>query len=533
MHTSTQQRRAERLNRLRDEVGDLLLAQVTGPFGLAPLRMKDLNGGNVTTVHNFSRADADYVATADDRARHAHAHGEYQRAEYEVKTQKAAQAAGCATYGELRKSKVAQGKNEYTGNAVGDKPQLDHVTSLKALHQNKGAQLGMTTVDASGQVGVQQIAGMAHHEANLKLTDGSANASKGSRELGEWAAQKGDQHGLDPAVVAAAKQQSDSHVSSTVAGSLALKQGKEVALTGLDQGARMALRQAVGILFSELVKRLIHEGPRCLRAGIQWTKAHLKSIGRRLMAAARSVARAVAGKLKTAVLAGLEGGLSGFVSNLVTFLINNVVSTAKRFVTVIREGLSGLVKAAHTIFFPEEGMTAQQALQAGLQILSATLTATCGILMTEAVQQFISSVPLLAPIADLLSGVLVGSLTGLLTAFLAYRIDVMFDSSDAQHRERVLDQLNGDATRQQGFVDTLAGHVRDALAGVESYMASIALYQSIGAGLGRLGQQRAIQLAGLRAQSAEIDHLREQTRHRVDELNASRARMAAFLGRSA
>ena len=40
------------------------------------------------------------------------------------------------------------------------------------------------------------------------------------------------------------------------------------------------------------------------------------------------------------------------MSNLLTFLINNFLSTAKRFVTVIREGIIGLFRAFKMIFFP-------------------------------------------------------------------------------------------------------------------------------------------------------------------------------------
>ncbi|WP_329030725.1 hypothetical protein PCP11_31255 (plasmid) [Pseudomonas aeruginosa] len=54
------------------------------------------------------------------------------------------------------------------------------------------------------------------------------------------------------------------------------------------------------------------------------------------------------------------------MSNLITFLINNFLSTAKRFVTIIREGLLGLVKAFKMIMFPPKGITSSEVLQEGL-----------------------------------------------------------------------------------------------------------------------------------------------------------------------
>lgn len=63
-------------------------------------------------------------------------------------------------------------------------------------------------------------------------------------------------------------------------------------------------------------------------------------------------------------------------------------------------------------------MTAQQALQEGLKMLTAVIVTSVGMLLNESIATFMATVPFLKPFADMLTPVLIGIATGLLSAFL-------------------------------------------------------------------------------------------------------------------
>jgi hypothetical protein len=225
----------------------------------------------------------------------------------------------------------------------------------------------------------------------------------------------------------------------------------------------------------------------------------------------------------------LQGGVSGFVSNLLTFLLNNFLSTAKRFVTAIREGLLSLYRAFKVIFFPPEHMTPDQALQEGIKILTLAVTTACGILLQESVKAFVATVPLLIPIADVVSSVLVGIITGLLSAFLAYQIDCFFDRLRNSHDERMMDQLMADAKGQEEFANALALLTESSLNNVRLYSASIAVYDEIGENLHGAETSSSATLDSLRNMVAETQDQVKRTHEGIKLIHASHGIVTDFL----
>lgn len=192
-----------------------------------------------------------------------------------------------------------------------------------------------------------------------------------------------------------------------------------------------------------------------------------------------------------------QGGISGFMSNLLTFLVNNFLSTAKRFVRVIREGLISLFRAFKMIFFPPKNMSASEALQEGLKILTATILTAVGILLETTVNTFVASIPVLGAFASIISPVLIGIMTGLLSAFLAYQIDALFDRYRHSYNEKFMDELMADAKRRNQFANELTSLSESSMANIENYAKSISIYQNIGVTLGSAGMKAAATLASL------------------------------------
>ena len=286
---------------------------------------------------------------------------------------------------------------------------------------------------------------------------------------------------------------------------------------------KMGLRQAFGVLLAELVNALFNELKALIQHGVEVGKTLFEEIRERLGRIIESVAK----KIPEAASQLFEGGVSGFMSNLLTFVLNSFLSTAKRFVTAIREGLLGLYRAFKMIFFPPAHMTQQQAMQAGLKILTTVVVSTVGILLEESVATFMATVPFLKPVADVVTPVLIGTMSGLLSAFLAYQIDCMFDrySND----ERFMDELMADAKRRDDFANELVKLSNSSLENVNNYSKSITVYQSIGNSLGAAGLAANATLHSLETTVAETSAQVTKSLEMIGFINSSQHEIEDFL----
>lgn len=543
--TESPGRSEKRLQALYDECQSHVVQQLIGPFGLNQAMFEDRNGGNVTTLHNFSREDNDYVATDADQMRHASAHTPYDkkvRSSFELKKKEDADAAGTTTFQHKRDAKIAAGVDELTGksftmDANGTavfadgkvvNPEADHIVPIKKIHENKKIHLALINVE-DGKADTKRAAVVVNDEANLALTNKSLNASKGAKNYDEWMQEK-DSNGVtkvehfdvDAERAKALQERAEAHIEQVSNKALFEKQKKELLQTGGVQAARMGIKQALGILFVELVNGLFNDLRELIRSSVELGLELLKDIGRRLKKLAISLTR----KLPSALWQGVQGGLSGFVSNLVTFLLNNFVSTAKRFVTAIRESLSDLVKALKMILFPPKEMAKDAALQKGMTMLAAVAVGVVALLMQESVNSFLLSIPPLAPFAEVVSSGLIAIVSGLLTAFIGYHVARLFDL--AALREEHLDVAMGSAAKHQELATALAANTAVSLQALDRNMQSIQLYQAMGRSLAEAGSlaassafigQETAGLAALQIANAEacIEYT-DQALARVDQL---------------
>jgi len=279
------------------------------------------------------------------------------------------------------------------------------------------------------------------------------------------------------------------------------------------------------VLLTELVNGLFNEFKVLIKQGVEAGKTLFEEIRQRLARVIESVVK----KVPAAVGQMFQGGISGFMSNLLTFLINNFLSTAKRFVTVIREGLLGLFRAFKMIFFPPKHMTGDQALQEGLKILTTVVVTAVGLLLNETVATFMATVPFLKPFADLITPVLIGIMTGLLSAFLAYQIDCLFDRYRHSLSEKFMDELLADAKRRDEFANELVTLSESSLGNIENYSKSITLYQSIGVTLGSAGLAASATLASLEKTVAETGEQVAKSFAMIEFINESQSEIEDFL----
>ena len=556
MDKTLSEMREERLQKLLANCQQQVLGQIIGPFGLSTAMFKDVDrdGGSVTTLHNFSRDDNYFVASDSDKLLHAQskkAYNEKVRSEYEIHTDEKASVAGGKNWQQKRSERIIQGRDEYTGRNVSPDGkvemqdgrvvpvELDHVVSISEVHKTPKVHLALGKVvenklSGTSEVDVSRIREVVNHDDNLALTNKPANASKWEYDLDEWSKQErkdgstnAEKFGLDEELVDQKYQQAREHIQSTSDSALFKKQATELLHTGGKQAALMGLRQSLGVLLTELVNGLFNEFKVLIKAGVEAGKTLFEEIKERLQRVIASVVK----KIPAAASQAFQGGVSGFMSNLITFLINNFLSTAKRFVTIIREGLLGLVKAFKMIMFPPKGMTSSEALQEGLKVLTAVVVTSVGFLLQESVATFLKTLPFLIPVADAVSGVLIGIMTGLLSAFLAYQLDSLFERYRYAYDEKLLDAIAADAKLSDRFASDMVSHAEASLAAIAMYAESIKSYQRTGETFAAAGMASQATVFSLDHVVSSAEAQVEETKEMISYLDETEAMLDDFFNK--
>ncbi len=400
-----------------------VLDAVVRPFGLGRLVARaDRRGGAVLTLHNAETARAEGWATASEfadpnkmAAFRERMEAPFDRGTYEVDP------------GRKAAIRAATGEDAYTGRPLGDRVNIDHVVSARELHGTGDPDNGVRErPDLAFHMREQQVVAFATSDANLAATDEGLNKSKKAQPLAEWmdkerpdGSTNAERYGVDrdKAIARDAEARSELHRQKQAAAAKYYASG--IVKTGAQEAARMGFQQALGLMLVELIEALFDEAAVYLRdrPGLDGTLIP------RLRASLETIARRVVSKWREAVAAFRDGAISGFLSNLVTVLLNMIVTTSKRVVRVLREGVFSLGRAVKLIVAPPDHLTPAQAMHEASKLVAAGSMVAAGVIAEEFVEKAIASVPLLVPVAEPLTIIIVGTGTGLATVMLAYLID--------------------------------------------------------------------------------------------------------------
>lgn len=423
-----QQRLQELLNCCREEA----LQQIVGPFGLTPAMFSDIEGGNVTTQHN---ANQDIYAKESE---YYDREGDYDYSAAKTKKKNAAVTNGTMgsesfvdEYTNKREptKRTAKSNGKLVMNA-----ELDHTIPLKQAHQEGGWMLTP-----------EQRKALASEEDNLHFTTHENNRTK-SDAAAETAlsAENGYDEAITKPLIDKARTAIDKHLPDTK--DRLLYHGKELGITGAKEFGKTGLRRAMGVLLFEVVNGSFIEVHKMVSQ-----RDDEPPLLDRVLAAVERVLERVQGKFKAAFEAFFAGGLQGLVSNLLTFLINNLVTTSAKVVTIIREGMQELLKALKLLLWPPENMSGADVMRAVSKSVAGLLTLGAGMLWEQSVNAFIVSIPVLAPLAGLIAPVLTGLMTGLANALLMYAIDSLIDWMLDKGTDFINAQINNlEATAELG-----------------------------------------------------------------------------------
>ena len=415
---SRQELRARRIDELLESCRTQALAKIIGPFGLAPAMFEDKVGGSVTTQHNagkgifakeseeYKRADYAYSKAKNDKKREAG-----------IPLGKSADiSSGTFVNAYTGKEEPLQ-RHDNAGKPMFDKNgnplknySLDHAIPLHGLHQKGG-----WMKDKAGRSRISSV------KENLYYTTSQANSAKSDNDPDDALSKdKGyDQRRINPRLKKA-KEATEELLPDNW--ERLQYHGSELVVEGVRSAGKNAIRQAVGILLHEFANSSYVE----VRA-IVLVPAPTENLVDRIVGALERTMQRVAAKLGDALGALASGGVQGAVTTLLTFLVNNLVTTSAKIVTIIRESMASLWRAMMLLWRPPSHMSGADVAREVTKLIAGVITTGLGLMLDEAVKALVLAVPLLAPVAGLVAPAVTGLLTGIMTALVVYAIDRLFD----------------------------------------------------------------------------------------------------------
>lgn len=428
----------ERFDKLIIDCRKEVINSIVTPFGLGKIvAAYDKAGGNVTTVHNANNKDfIDSDGKKYKKGVYAQQEDEYNRNDYtNTKNSNGQQFAGNgrnSVGSNFTKSKMDNDNNvidAYTGKTQrADTTSPDHIESLSQYHKDGGFMQSNA-----------QKADFGTDENNLALTDRSINYSMRDFSKEKWKdkeSQKGlknkDKFEIDEEKLNnelnKAKEVKENHLPTN------LEKGeyylKNSASTGLKEGSKMGMQQAIGLVMTEFFTALFDEILDIYKNGFSngfEDDRFFTVLKERLL----NIAERIKSKWKDVAIAFKDGFLSGFISNLVTTAINMFVTTGKRVVRIIREGIYSLFRAVKMLIFPPENMTYEEAMHEAKKVIASGLIITLGVIAEQYIDTLIKGSVILEPLSDILTTIFVGAITGLAVTMTVYYIDKKKNDKDA------------------------------------------------------------------------------------------------------
>ncbi|MAD42363.1 MAG: lactate permease [Arcobacter sp.] len=402
-----------------------VINSIVTPFGIGHLvAAYDKTGGNVTTIHN---ANQKIYANKED---------EYNRNNYErTKNSNGEQFAGQgknsvgSNYTKSQMDTSGNVQDAYTGKIQkADTTSPDHIESLSQYHKDGGFMQSK-----------KQKADFATDKDNLALTDRSINQSMRDYDKEEWAekeTEKGtknkDRYDINEEKlqeqIEKGKTTKENHLPSNLEKDAYY--AKNTAITGATEGTKMAMQQALGLVITEFFTAVFDEIIDIYKNGYSTSfddDRFFSVLKERLT----RISIRIKDKWKDVAIAFKDGFISGFISNLVTVVINAFVTTGKRVVRIIREGIFSLFKAVKILIFPPENMTYEEALHEAKKLLATGLIVSIGVIVEQYIDTLIKSTAVLEPFSDILTTVFVGAITGLAITMTIYHIDKQKNDKDA------------------------------------------------------------------------------------------------------
>ena len=378
-------------------------------FGLDFL-IKDQHGGDVDTIHNVRQIGKDPEMTYKNKQNQEdyENRGKYDSRSYHSNSNY------IQKRNEIRQKKKDNTLTDaYTGEKLdsSSKVDLDHVMSAKEIHDDAGRVLA----DLSGEE-------LANNPTNLQPTNAHTNRTKKADTMNEYLDQYGNEYTEKQKnnmrqKDAQARKEYESKIARTYYTSP--KFAKDVATSASKLGVKMGLRQAIGLVFTEIWFSVKEEFIRYdVRPGLQMDMGDFfKAIGegvKKGFVSAKS-------KYKEILSQFASGAAAGIFSSIATTICNIFFTTAKNVVKIIRQAFASVVEAGKILLFNPDGYPLGERLRAATKILATGASVVLGTLVSEAIGKTpIGAIPVIGDIVKTFCGTLC---TGIVSCTLLYFLD--------------------------------------------------------------------------------------------------------------
>lgn len=398
------------------EYREIVVNSLITAFGLDKLLFLDIDGGNVQTIHN---AENRVYSNETFRER---GEREYNRNDY----------ASPGYMNQRRKNDFKNKKQIDDGyRDVKDLPKdgrthLEHVVSAKENHENTAFRI---LFDAD------EMSEIINDKNNTIYTDSSLNQSKGESSLSNWLNQQkkgqdkknAERFGVNRKKSRAKDKKARKFINEKIARRKIEHYAKSMTTDSLSQGGKMAVRQALGVVFTELTMTIWDELP-IIREKCN-SKYSVDNFFDCVVDIIKKGFKRVEQKLNAIVDAFKNGFVSGFFNSIVVTIINMFLTTSKNLIKIIRQAMTSITEAVRILFFDKENRSVGERLTVAVKILLTSAATVIGVILEQTLNETLtasglSAIPVIGPsVVDsisVFSGIL---LTGILSVTFLYVLD--------------------------------------------------------------------------------------------------------------
>ncbi|MDD5807295.1 MAG: hypothetical protein PUD02_08185 [Eggerthellales bacterium] len=258
------------------------------------------------------------------------------------------------------------------------------------------------------------------------------------------------------------------------------------ASVALRSGARMALRQVLGLVIAEVWVSLQDGLPEIRRRAAEGAEfSELLRLSGRLVAT--SIGK-VKGDYREIIAAAGSGVIAGVLSELSLILVNMLAASAKTAGRIIRYCWSSVAEAFRIICFNPDNLPAGELALAVAKVSSVGVSVVAGSLLEEALGNAFRAIPVVGNVLPAFVGAVA---TGIIQASLLYYLD----------HSGLIDSLVARLNLVMGEVDRGLMALEEAQRAIDAHAAEL-----VGMDIGGYSSQ----VLALRAASAEITSARSE-----------------------
>lgn len=410
LHESSNVINENTMDDLLETCKDVVVNSIIGTFGLSRALFNDKDGGPVTTSQNFEKG---ITSNEEDQNR-------FKMLKSSLASESIRQDGSriVKKTTDSAKKKADPIIDDYTGRIIpkDGRTHIDHIVSISEAHRNP---------DFNFIYSFEEQVNILHNERNLAFTERKINQSKSNKDLIDWAEINGSKYGIDKEKIKPIHKQAKDSVYGNIPEKKLNKYSKELSKVAVTEGLALGIREAVGIILKEFVSELFREIKTIIKYGLNNKDSDssvLTELKNRFSTIWDKAIENCIKKNKDITSAFKDGFVSGISSSILTFLINMVLTTVKRVVRILREGILSLYRAIKMLINPPENLPKEDLYFEIIKLISASIITSFGLLLEEGFEKFLLTTPL-APIANYIAPVLMGILTGISIAVIIYTLD--------------------------------------------------------------------------------------------------------------